>query len=295
MIDCSFNKSDQWGIILTLHLCPSWIELKERSLPRYQHNLAVVTQGERICITNTNVHVKAKTPALTSHHHITILFEKKKNNNRKHNLQMHFRPRTLNSSQQQDYLRRFYNLNPGDGGRVSGRSIRSTSAVEEKIREMQNFFGLRETGRLDHHTLDVMREPRCGVPDVENFSFYPGKPKWRNPTITYMWDVSWYLRSWLLSYCKKVHLNKIMQVVYFIFRSDLIFHCCCCCGARCSHYVVFVCLCEQDCQIHPRHEESGCRKVISFSPEDVEWCSTADVQQSHPWQSRHSLLLHSQK
>ncbi|XP_070761390.1 transforming growth factor beta regulator 1 isoform X1 [Enoplosus armatus] len=81
------------------------------------------------------------------------------------------------------YLRRFYNLNPT--GRVSGRRIRSTSATEEKIRAMQNFFGLRETGRLDPHTLDVMREPRCGVPDVENFSFYPEKPKWKNHTITY--------------------------------------------------------------------------------------------------------------
>uniref|UniRef100_A0A3B4X5B4 Matrix metallopeptidase 20a (enamelysin) n=1 Tax=Seriola lalandi dorsalis TaxID=1841481 RepID=A0A3B4X5B4_SERLL len=66
------------------------------------------------------------------------------------------------------------------------RRIRSTSAMEEKIREMQNFFGLTETGHLDPHTLDVMREPRCGVPDVENFSFYPEKPKWKNHTITYM-------------------------------------------------------------------------------------------------------------
>lgn len=111
----------------------------------------------------------------------------------KHNLQIHFRPlviRTkppdLNSFQQQGYLRRFYNLNPRGRGRVSGRRIRSTSATEEKIREMQTFFGLSETGRLDPQTLDVMREPRCGVPDVENFSFYPRKPKWENHTITYM-------------------------------------------------------------------------------------------------------------
>uniref|UniRef100_A0A4W6CUJ6 Matrix metallopeptidase 20a (enamelysin) n=1 Tax=Lates calcarifer TaxID=8187 RepID=A0A4W6CUJ6_LATCA len=80
------------------------------------------------------------------------------------------------------YLRRFYNLNL----RSRGRQIRSMSAMEEKTREMQNFFGLQETGHLDPHTLDVMREPRCGVPDVENFSFYPGKPKWKHHTITYM-------------------------------------------------------------------------------------------------------------
>uniref|UniRef100_A0A3Q3FU24 Matrix metalloproteinase-20-like n=1 Tax=Labrus bergylta TaxID=56723 RepID=A0A3Q3FU24_9LABR len=66
------------------------------------------------------------------------------------------------------------------------KRVRSTSAMEEKIREMQHFFGLKETGRLDRNTLDVMREPRCGFPDIENFSFYPGKPKWKNHTITYM-------------------------------------------------------------------------------------------------------------
>lgn len=58
--------------------------------------------------------------------------------------------------------------------------------MEEKIREMQSFFGLQETGQLDHQTLEVMRKPRCGVPDVENYSFYAKKPKWENHTITYM-------------------------------------------------------------------------------------------------------------
>uniref|UniRef100_A0A8D2ZL79 Collagenase 3 n=1 Tax=Scophthalmus maximus TaxID=52904 RepID=A0A8D2ZL79_SCOMX len=94
--------------------------------------------------------------------------------------------RTEDAVLAEGYLRRFYNLNPRSRYRVSARRIRSTSAVEEKVREMQNFFGLRQTGHLDPHTLDVMREPRCGVPDVENFSFYPERPKWRNHTITYM-------------------------------------------------------------------------------------------------------------
>uniref|UniRef100_A0A3Q3MSH4 Matrix metalloproteinase-20-like n=1 Tax=Labrus bergylta TaxID=56723 RepID=A0A3Q3MSH4_9LABR len=89
----------------------------------------------------------------------------------------------LKSFSQQSYLSRFYNLSPSGGVR---RRVRSTSAMEEKIREMQHFFGLKETGRLDRNTLDVMREPRCGFPDIENFSFYPGKPKWKNHTITYM-------------------------------------------------------------------------------------------------------------
>ncbi|XP_024910978.1 matrilysin-like [Cynoglossus semilaevis] len=81
----------------------------------------------------------------------------------------------------ENYLRKFYHFNPG-GGR---RRVRSASQLEEKMREMQNFFGLRETGRLNPETLEVMRTSRCGVPDVENFSFYPGKPKWSNSTITF--------------------------------------------------------------------------------------------------------------
>ncbi|KAG7479658.1 matrix metalloproteinase-20-like [Solea senegalensis] len=91
-------------------------------------------------------------------------------------------PRPEDVELAEGYLKRFYNLIP----RSRQRLIRSTSTTEEKIRQMQSFFGLRETGHLDPHTLDVMRKPRCGVPDVENFTFYPEKPKWRNNTITYM-------------------------------------------------------------------------------------------------------------
>lgn len=55
----------------------------------------------------------------------------------------------------------------------------------DKIKEMQGFFGLEQTGTLDPQTLAVMRRDRCGVPDVENFSVYPKRTKWRNKTITY--------------------------------------------------------------------------------------------------------------
>ncbi|KAK9520600.1 hypothetical protein VZT92_020474 [Zoarces viviparus] len=94
-------------------------------------------------------------------------------------------PRPEDVELAEGYLRRFYN--PSPGGSVSRRRVRSTSStMEEEIREMQTFFGLRETGGLDSTTLVVMREPRCGVPDAENFSFYPEKPQWKNNTITYM-------------------------------------------------------------------------------------------------------------
>ncbi|XP_050985634.1 matrix metalloproteinase-20 [Labeo rohita] len=68
---------------------------------------------------------------------------------------------------------------------MHSRSKRHADLMKEKIRAMQLFFDLKESGLLDPKTLDVMREARCGVPDVENFSFYPGQPKWKNNTITY--------------------------------------------------------------------------------------------------------------
>uniref|UniRef100_A0A672IWB2 Collagenase 3 n=1 Tax=Salarias fasciatus TaxID=181472 RepID=A0A672IWB2_SALFA len=93
------------------------------------------------------------------------------------------RPRPEDVELAEDYLRRFYSL------KLRGRNqreIRSAPATEDKIREMQNFFGLKETGLLDSDTLKVMKKPRCGVPDVDNFSFYPTRPKWKKNTITYM-------------------------------------------------------------------------------------------------------------
>lgn len=81
----------------------------------------------------------------------------------------------------QVYLRKFYQI-PMRG---RPRSPRDLNIMEMNLRKMQNFFGLKETGQLTPETLLVMREPRCGVPDVENFSFYPGQPKWKNQTVTY--------------------------------------------------------------------------------------------------------------
>uniref|UniRef100_A0A4W5R9S9 Matrix metallopeptidase 20a (enamelysin) n=1 Tax=Hucho hucho TaxID=62062 RepID=A0A4W5R9S9_9TELE len=84
------------------------------------------------------------------------------------------------------YLRRFYHMSPSSGPRPRNR--RATSALGEKIREMQGFFSLKQTGRLDLQTLSVMRKHRCGVPDVENYSFNPDQIKWKNHTITYRID-----------------------------------------------------------------------------------------------------------
>ncbi|KAI2578536.1 MMP2 isoform 7, partial [Pan troglodytes] len=50
---------------------------------------------------------------------------------------------------------------------------------------MQKFFGLPQTGDLDQNTIETMRKPRCGNPDVANYNFFPRKPKWDKNQITY--------------------------------------------------------------------------------------------------------------
>ena len=82
----------------------------------------------------------------------------------------------------QSYLERFYQLPRGEYR--SGRS-NGTSVVVDKLREMQRFFGLNETGKPDEETLEMMQKPRCGVPDNGDFMVTPGNPRWKHTNLTY--------------------------------------------------------------------------------------------------------------
>ncbi|NXC55830.1 MMP7 protein, partial [Aleadryas rufinucha] len=58
-------------------------------------------------------------------------------------------------------------------------------SIEERIKKMQKFFHLIATGKLDTETEKIMKQPRCGLPDVAEYNMSPGTLKWRKTHLTY--------------------------------------------------------------------------------------------------------------
>ncbi|XP_069058469.1 matrix metalloproteinase-18-like [Pleurodeles waltl] len=81
----------------------------------------------------------------------------------------------------EEYLKKYYGLSSDEKPNLR----KSGSSLSEKIREMQKFFGLQVTGKVDSNTLEVMEQPRCGVSDVAAYSTFPGRPVWRKHALTY--------------------------------------------------------------------------------------------------------------
>ncbi|KAM8975326.1 matrilysin [Pelodytes ibericus] len=75
----------------------------------------------------------------------------------------------------EDYLGKFY----------PSISKSGLTTFVEKIKEMQKFFGLKITGSLNPETTNMMKTPRCGMPDVAEFSLFPRRPKWTKTSLTY--------------------------------------------------------------------------------------------------------------
>ncbi|KAM5245965.1 matrilysin [Ctenodactylus gundi] len=80
----------------------------------------------------------------------------------------------LQWKQAQDYLKQFY-----------VRDSKIASSFKDKLEEMQKFFHLPITGKLNSRIIEIMRKPRCGIPDVAEYSLFQEKPKWNSKVVTY--------------------------------------------------------------------------------------------------------------
>lgn len=76
----------------------------------------------------------------------------------------------------QNYLRKFY---PHDS------KTKKVNSLVDNLKEMQKFFGLPMTGKLSPYIMEIMQKPRCGVPDVAEYSLMPNSPKWHSRIVTY--------------------------------------------------------------------------------------------------------------
>ncbi|XP_029956629.1 collagenase 3-like [Salarias fasciatus] len=83
----------------------------------------------------------------------------------------------------ENYLKAFFNLTEQRGP----LSRRGLNPLTKKLTEMQRFFGLHITGTLDTETLDLMKKPRCGVPDgpIARYSTFGRNLKWEKNSLTY--------------------------------------------------------------------------------------------------------------
>ncbi|XP_029105133.1 collagenase 3-like [Scleropages formosus] len=79
------------------------------------------------------------------------------------------------------YLKKFYDLKEETFPSVHRR----VNQLTLKLKEMQQFFGLEVTGVMDSNTLEVMKKPRCGVPDLAEYTTFPGNTKWKTNNLTY--------------------------------------------------------------------------------------------------------------
>ncbi|XP_075448532.1 matrix metalloproteinase-18-like isoform X2 [Ascaphus truei] len=80
------------------------------------------------------------------------------------------------------YLKRFYDLKTE--GVPVGRKNNGNS-FSEKLKQMQEFFSLNVTGKMNQVTMEMMEKPRCGVYDINHYSTSPKSSAWQKMDLTY--------------------------------------------------------------------------------------------------------------
>lgn len=68
---------------------------------------------------------------------------------------------------------------------------------------MEKFFHLPITGKLNSRIIEIMQKPRCGVPDVAEYSLFANKPKWSSKVVTYK----------IVSYTSDLPHSKVDEIV----------------------------------------------------------------------------------
>lgn len=84
--------------------------------------------------------------------------------------------------------------------------------LKDTLKKMQKFFSLQETGEIDAQTVETMKKPRCGVPDVANYNFFHRKPKWQKKDITYRSNTSKPYFLFNLTRLSNIEWQKWVQV-----------------------------------------------------------------------------------
>ncbi|XP_044298281.1 matrix metalloproteinase-18-like [Varanus komodoensis] len=62
---------------------------------------------------------------------------------------------------------------------------KSALSLEDRIREMQKFFHLNVTGKMDEETMATAKKPRCGMPDTPSYHKAGYVSRWRSNVLTY--------------------------------------------------------------------------------------------------------------